>query len=277
MNPAIISVFRPFWPVFILPLIAACTEDHHQATDHDHSDFFAIKEIIDLGALVTEDLPERVWGKAFMQLQKFEKGNEFDIREWEFGNEVGMVTGSNGYYTLFNHGGPHIDAPNHIDMGGGLETIPISTFIGPLKVFDVSDYPVARSVPKEFFENEVSPGDIVLIYTSYQPPQSDDEIPGTVAITYEAAEYLAQLPVRAFGTDALNVECMTDTTVVDSDSEVVRVAPNHHAFLSRGIPLYEQLFNVDQLIGKQNMTFVGVPLNIKDGDGMIVRPVVLVH
>ena len=263
--------------MLILSLIAACSEDHHLASDNDHSNSFAIKEIIDLGALVTEDLPERIWGKALMQQMNFEKGNEFDIRQWEYKGEDGMVTGSNAYYNLFNHGGPHIDAPNHLDLGGGLETIPVSTFVGPVKVFDVSDYPIARSVPKEFFEGKVSPEDIVLIYTGYQPPKSDDEIPGSVAITYEAAEYLAQLPVKAFGTDALNVECMTDTTAVESDFEVARVAPNHHAFLFRGIPLYEQLFNVDQLLGKQNMTFVGVPLNIQDGDGMIVRPVVLVH
>ena len=276
MNYKLITV-SPLRIALIFTLIAACSADHHQETNHDHSMAFTIKEVIDLGALVTEDLPERVWGKAFMEQMKFEKNNEFDIREWEYQGDNGMVTGSNAYYTLFNHGGPHIDAPNHMDIGEGLDGIPISTFVGPLKVFDVSDYPIARSVPKEVFEKAVSPGDIVLIYTGYQLPQSDDEIPGTVAITFEAAEYLAQLPVRAFGTDGFNVECMVDTTKVQSDSEIAGVAPNHYAFLSRGIPLYEQLFNVDQLLGKENMTFVGVPLNIKDGDGMMVRPVVLVH
>jgi kynurenine formamidase len=38
--------------------------------------------------------------------------------------------------------------------------------------------------------------------------------------------------------------------------------------------VYEQLFNVDKLIDKEMMFFVGVPVNISDGDGMIVRPVV---
>jgi kynurenine formamidase len=32
----------------------------------------------------------------------------------------------------------------------------------------------------------------------------------------------------------------------------------------------------EKLLDKQNMYFVGPPLNIKDGDGMIVRPAVLV-
>ena len=46
---------------------------------------------------------------------------------------------------------------------------------------------------------------------------------------------------------------------------------------SRHIPVYEGLFNVDQLLDKAHMYFVGVPLNIRGGDGMIVRPVVFVY
>ncbi len=42
-------------------------------------------------------------------------------------------------------------------------------------------------------------------------------------------------------------------------------------------PCVRQLFNVDELLNKENMYFVGVPLNIRDGDGMIVRPVVFVY
>jgi kynurenine formamidase len=51
----------------------------------------------------------------------------------------------------------------------------------------------------------------------------------------------------------------------------------HHTFLSRMIPVYEQLFQVDKLLGKGKMFFSGVPLNIKGGDGMMVRPVVFVY
>ena len=85
------------------------------------------------------------------------------------------------------------------------------------------------------------------------------------------------MPVRAFGTDAFSVASLQDTTPVDAETETARAVPIHHSFLSRGIPLYEQLFNVDQLLDKGNMYFVGVPLNIRNGDGMIVRPVVFVY
>ena len=73
--------------------------------------------------------------------------------------------------------------------------------------------------------------------------------------------------MRAYGTDAFSVEALDD----------LRMPSLHHSFLSRGIPVYEQLFNVEGLLDKGEMFFVGVPLNISGGDGMIVRPVVFVY
>jgi len=51
----------------------------------------------------------------------------------------------------------------------------------------------------------------------------------------------------------------------------------HQTLLSRGIPVYEQLQHVDRLLGRKRLHFVGAPLDIKDGDGMMVRPVVFVY
>ena len=85
------------------------------------------------------------------------------------------------------------------------------------------------------------------------------------------------MPVRAFGTDSFSVASLTDQSPVAAASEVARTIPVHFAFLSRGIPIYEQLVNVNSLIGKKNMLFVGVPINVKSGDGMIVRPAVFVY
>jgi len=235
------------------------------------------REIIDLGTVVTEDLPYQIWGKDAMDMFGFEKANQFDVREWEFDFGNGKITGSNAYYTLFNHGGPHIDAPNHMDLGGGLDVYPIEKFVGPLKVFDVTGYPNGRTVPIEVFKDKVNPGDVVMIYTGYVPPQSEKTPPELITLSFEAAEYLAELPVRAFATDAFSVFCTDDEHPVESDNVTQRVGPIHFAFLSRSIPIYEELFNVNILLEKENMLFIGAPLNIKDGDGMQVRPVVLVY
>lgn len=237
------------------------------------------REIIDLGALVTEDLPERFWGKALLTNNGwYERQNSFELVPWSREAPEGTVNGTNSYYTLFNHGGPHVDAPNHVGAGDdGIDGYAIDAFAGPLKVIDVSGFPLGRSVSLDVIQShEIHPGDIVLIYTAYTPPPID-ELPHRIALTREAAEYLAELPVRAFGTDAFNVESNDNPAPVKADSPLARAAPAHHSFLSRGIPIYEQLFNVGQLLDKENMYFVGVPLNMKNGDGMMVRPVVLVY
>jgi kynurenine formamidase len=214
-----------------------------------------------------------------MEANKFNKSNIFEKIKWEFEIGKGRVSGSNSYYTLFNHGGPHVDGPNHVGLNGGVNSFAPESFTGQLRVFDVSNYAIGRTVPIDVFKDKVNPGEIVLIYTNYDFKlyNSSENFPESITLTHEAAEYLANLPVNAFGTDAFSVDTSDDNDPINSESSTAQAVPVHHAFLSRGIPIYEQLFNVGKLLNKQNMYFVGAPLNIKNGDGMIVRPIVLVY
>lgn len=232
------------------------------------------REIVDLGALVTERTPAEFWGSDLLQAMGFEETNTFDVHTRNYG----PLTVSNSYYTLFNHGGPHVDAPGHVGLGGGLDSYPVESFAGPLKVFDFSGLPNGRSIARDMLVDlPIDPGDVVLLYTGFTLADTENGWPAAVALDYEAAAYLADLPVRAIGTDAINIESMTDTSPVPSDDEIAQVIPGHHAFLSRGIPVFEQLVNVDKLLGRDSMFFVGAPLNIRGGDGMMVRPLVLVY
>jgi kynurenine formamidase len=224
-----------------LGLLASCTAPRPP----EEKARFTPSEVIDLGALVTKDLPEQLWGKAFLDQMGFDRPNSFDVIEWTFPMEGGDVSGSNAYYTLFNHGGPHVDAPNHFGAGDGIDSYPVESFSGRAKVFDVSSYVHGRSVPASVFEGNVEVDDIVLIFTDYAPPANDDELPELITLTSEAAEYLANLPVKAYGTDAFSVEALDDLSMPSI----------HHSFLSRGIPVYEQLFNVERLLGKSEMFF----------------------
>lgn len=227
---------------------------------NDNIGLVAYKEIVDLGMLITEDLPERIIGKAAMENMGWEKNNEFDVRYWEFPTEdSGTIKGSDTYFTLFNHAGSHVDAPNHGGYEGGIDSYPLEAFIGPVKVFDLTEYSGTNPAPKDIFDGTVSAGDIVLTYVNFVPAQPENSGSGfNVHLTEEASDYLAELPVRAFGTDAASA------------------GTSHPAFLTRNIPIYEQLINVDKLLGKNNMMFFGVPINIKDADGSFVRPIVMI-
>ena len=235
---------------------------------------FAVpSKIIDLGVPVTEDLPQQVWGKAALAASGFDRGNTFETINWTYRD---AVNGSNSYYTIFNHGGPHIDAPNHIGLEGGLDSFPASSFVGPVRALDASDLDPGELIPREFFASaEIRPGDVVLVFTGYTPPQQDDQMPAVKTITPEAAKFLSEIPIRAFGTDSLSVHDGSLPVRAEVDDPVAAAVPIHHIFLSRGIPIYEQLSNVDRLFDIENGLFVGQPLEIVDGDGMIVRPFVL--
>jgi kynurenine formamidase len=257
----------------MLILLAACDSP----TSVQSPEFIPI-EVIDLGTPITKNINQQVAGKAFLSVNGTDRQNQFELITWSVEIGGGTVSGSNSFYTLANHGGPHVDAPNHVGLEGGIDSYPIDAYSGPLTVFDVSDYPTGFTVPKSVFEGQgIMPGDVVMIYTAYQPPEDDKSFPETVTITRGAAEYLANIPVRAFATDAFSVENLQGQANVESNDITAQVVPVHHSFLSRGIPVYEQLFNVSFLIGKERMYFVGVPANIPDGDGMIVRPVVFVY
>jgi kynurenine formamidase len=56
-----------------------------------------------------------------------------------------------------------------------------------------------------------------------------------------------------------------------------RVAPLHRAFLSRGIPVYEQLENLEALVGLRRLVFIGFPLNVHQSNGSPVRAAALVY
>ena len=229
---------------------------------------FSPSEIIDLGAPITEDLPARVWGRGLMNQMGFNRQNSFDVLAWSFSRRREAASRDRKrYYTLFNHGGPHVERRTTWASAAASTPIRSRRSPGPVRVFDVGSHDIGRSVPATVFEGRVDPGDIVLIYTRYAPPATDAALPEVTTLTHEAAEFLATLPVRAYGTDAFSVESLAD----------MAMPLIHHSFLSRGIPIYEQLFNVEALLGKQRMFFVGVPLNIQNGDGMIVRPVVFVY
>ncbi len=230
------------------------------------SSTFAPTAVIDLGALVTADLPERVWGPAFLAQNGFTDPNSFDVISWTFPAGDEEVQGSNAYYRLFNHGGPHIDAPNHVGVGGGLDTYPVEAFSGPLKVVDARGFGAGRTVPESAFEGVVDAGDVVILLTNYTPPVGDD-IPSVTTLTNEAADFLASLPIRALGTNSFSTETPSDFTKPWI----------HDYFLGAGIPIYEQLFNVEVLLGYDRLFFTGAPLNVKDGDGMVVRPLAFAY
>jgi arylformamidase len=233
-------------------------------------------KIIDLSSTITEDLPVRIWGHRFLSDLGFRDTNEFEYVI----NEEPLYS-SNSYWTLFNHGGAHLDAPNHMEKGATpIDEIRLEELIGPARLLDFRSSPLDEAIPLEEIQRTgIQAGEIAMLMVGYIPPSGDDELPSYPYLSQEATEYLETLPVKAFATDAFSVENVARMyeAMAEGVTGYEGVAPLHRTFLTREIPLFESLENLEELVGVNNFVFVGFPLKVKGSDGSPIRAAALIY
>jgi kynurenine formamidase len=250
--------------------------------DEDHPSDKTLTEaplpsrIVDLSPLVTEDLPLRTWGKKMLTDWGFALRNEFE----DVGAEDPLYV-VNSYWTLSNHAGAHLDAPNHMEKGArSIDQYSLDELIGRARLLDFRMSPADEPISlKEIEQTEIQAGEIALLIVGYSPPVGADELPSYPYLSREAAEYLASLPVKAIGTDAFSVESVARVyeAIEQGATGYEGVAPLHRVFLGRDMPVFEQLENLEELIGLEKVVFVGFPLKVEGSNGSPIRAAALVY
>lgn len=234
------------------------------------------KRIVDLSPVVDEELPERTLGRAFFAAGGWPSKNRFENLVYEK-----PIYAADAYYTIFNHGGPHVDPPNHMIKGAkGVDQMPPEQFYGRARVFDFRSKPKEQALTRADFEKGgIRPGEIVIAAVEVRPPSEADGFPSFAFLSGEAAEYLAAIPVRAFAICAPSVANLREVfrKIGVGETDAGKVVPEHLAFLRRGIPIIEGLENCGAVVGEKNVVFAGFPLKFKDGNGSPVRAVALVY
>ncbi len=153
----------------------------------------------------------------------------------------------NGYrmnvIRMGEHTGTHVDAPAHIvEDGTTIDKMPIEAFLGTGVVVDTGgrDEEVGASEVPEGLQG------MVVLFS------------GGRELGIEAAKKLVRERVKAVGVECASV----------GDLEV------HRILLGAGVPVYENLTNVEELRGK-DFIFLGLPLKIVNGSGSPVRAVAI--
>jgi kynurenine formamidase len=178
---------------------------------------------------------------------------------------------------MSDHGPTHVDALKHLDPrpeAPSIEKMPLDLFYGDAVCIDVS-----HKAPRSYINGadldeavaksgvEVRRGDILLLYT------------GTFNRLHGTKEYLSQYPGLDEAGSAWLVEKGVKTFGVDSpspDNPASRTYPCHMMCREHGITHYENLANLDQLVG-QRFTFIGLPLRIRGGSGSPVRAIAVLN
>lgn len=176
---------------------------------------------------------------------------------------------------LCDHGPTHVDALSHLDPRPEAPTIdrmPLETFFGPGTCLDVSHKPAHSYIGAEDLEAaaagaDLRPGDVLLLYTGtydrhYGKPEYTSQYPG---LDEGGSRWLLDRGVKVFGVDSPS-----------PDNPISRTYPVHMMCREHGITHYENLCNLDRLVGRR-FTFFGFPLRIRGGTGSPVRAVAILE
>jgi kynurenine formamidase len=172
--------------VLLLPLVS-CIQ----------SDLSEPRAIVDLSPTIREGLPTEMLGKRIAQ-----RLWKRDVVIDNFGIEEPIYV-QMSYVTIATYVGSHVDPPNHmIKDSKGADELSLEKFFGRAKVFDFRDKPKDTPLLVPDFEGKgIEAGDIVIAFVGYVPPSDPDEFPSYSYLSDEAAEYLANIPIKAFASD----------------------------------------------------------------------------
>lgn len=162
-----------------------------------------------------------------------------------------------------NHSGTHLDCPGHmIEDGKWIHELSLDHFIGSGVVIDCKG---TSQISKEMLVGKVDNLDAVLFYSGWEHFFYDERITTSYPVlTKEACEYLIEKNIKIVGVDYLSV-----------DPVFAEAFDVHKTLLGSGMILYENLCNLEQLIGK-TFEFQGFPLPV-EADGIPVRALAIIR
>ncbi len=184
-----------------------------------------------------------------------------DIRPVAFLNKEGY---REHLLVLNTHHGTHVDCPAHL-LSEGFHTgnAPLSHFFGKGTVVDCRQFRANENIPAAYLrshEASIARSDFLLFCTGMDKHWNTPGYEAAFAVPDRgAAEYLAGFPLKGIGIDALSVDPVHDTALV-----------NHRIFLSRHIIIVENLTGLEQLTERE-FWFSCLPLKLAEGDGSPVR------
>ncbi|MBI2166392.1 MAG: cyclase family protein [Chloroflexi bacterium] len=180
---------------------------------------------------------------------------------------------SNTKVVLATHIGTHVDAPYHFVPGGTtIDEMPLETFVAPGVLLDLRDVTRPRSpftldqVRRLGIRGRQLKGRIAILFSGWVAQQSGKPnlYTDNPYMHPEVAEYLVKAGVKAIG-----VDFAVDPGVLTPDPSAY---PVHRIALGRGVPLIENLINLDRLVGRRFEVWA-LPVKFYRGDGGACRAV----
>lgn len=169
--------------------------------------------------------------------------------------------------SLGSHTGTHVDAPFHFFADGKtIDHFPLSTFVGPALVVDVSSKKSREKIVWDDlapYQTAMGEGVILLVCTGWSDYWGRPEYFEHPYLARDAAQKIVATGVRIVGIDALSPD---ETHLDDSEGDWGA----HETILGAGGIIAENLRNLGSILGK-TATVSLAPLHISGSDGAPTR------
>lgn len=224
-------------------------------------------EIIDLTQEIYSGMP------VFPGMPEVSITMHVSHEQWDQITDSDVASPAVNRLEMGEHTGTHVDALNHMARqfrGQSIETLPLSMFYtegicldlshkGKNELIEIGDLKSALTLASL----KIKRGDTVLLYTDFfrRAFGTADWYEGP-GISSASARWLGEQKIAAFG-----VETMAPGVRHVSNKAV------HHICGEMGFTHYENLINLQHLIGRGRFRFIGLPLKIRGGTGSPVRAV----
>jgi kynurenine formamidase len=219
-----------------------------------------LTKIIDLSHVIE---PGKAGRKFSLEMVGAETVNPNVIRlenQWYIMHNISMVS----------HIGTHIEAPYHILKDqADLAAIPLETLMGPAIILDLRGHAAKSAIGIDDVQSAadraggIRPGDIVFGNLGWGPFYGAGRYGGNPYFPPETIAWLADHGMKLMGVDASGVE------VPGSEQHV-----SHHALFLRGIPLIENLANLNGL-SKSRVQVYAFPVAVRGLEAFPVRVIAM--
>jgi arylformamidase len=177
--------------------------------------------------------------------------------EWYIMHNIEMV----------NHLGTHVEMPYHLrPTGVDLMEFPVERTLGPARILDIGQSPAGTVVGVDDLKQAarraggVQPGEVVFVRTGWSDRFDTPEYLKSPWFRPEGLSWLVDQGMVMFGVESAGVEELSSTT-----------HESHLALFDRGVPLIENLANMQALGDRKTVITVCTPLAIHGLDSFPIR------
>ena len=229
------------------------------------------QRIIDLSLTIEDNMPaHKLFQRPVIALHMSHEST----KSQNLGVPGDAMTFQTNFIAMLDHVGTHVDAYRHVNpKGAPVDEMPLQTFMGKAVCFDLQHIPDLGDITAADMEAAEKKagvkvdGHIVLLCTGFHKRNypSIDSVWKNPLLTVEATRWLFDRKSKMHGVEGPSTDKPTDN-----------IFAQHRLCRDLGISHWEWLVNLEELLGKGEFQFFGVPLKFKGGSGSPVRAFAIV-